>query len=161
MIELHFAEPVLGLSSSSLRKVGLSHWVSFFEFSDTLVGYEKALDLDIVISDIPFRRFQSKKSADPMACLVEAYERGRVVTQSLPEPRMKWITLCGRYSSIIPNRDNPIQYSLLGHESIGAMALMEGGANFVTRDGQVLGNNQWEDAEEYFLRLLKEYGLVT
>lgn len=157
MIKLYVAEHGF---SMSLSKYGLRIWDQFLNYSDSLIGYRKELDLDIVIANVPNRVFDTNASDDPKAGLVEAFERGRVIAQRLPQSRMKWITLCGHHRSITPDRNKPVHFSSLGYESIGAIALYEGGIDFITRDGEVICNGQWESAEEYFLRLLSVYGLL-
>lgn len=157
MIELHVAEHTFGMN---LSEYALGIWEQFLSYSDTLIGYRKELDLDIVIADVPYRDFDTNTSADPMLSLHEAFERGRVVATRNSSRRKQWITLCGHHSSIIPDRSNPVHYSSLGHESIGALALFEGGVNFVTHDGRIIRSEQWKSAEDYFVELVYKYSLL-
>jgi hypothetical protein len=160
VIELHFAEPAPGEDSCRFSEHALRIWEEFLRYSDALISYRKELDLDIVLAGVPHIGFDPETTTDPMIPLFEAYERGKIVSTRLPNRRVKWITLCGHHSSIIPDRDNPVHFSSLGYESIGAMALFEGGVDFVTGDGQVIRNEQWKSAEDYFLKLLCKYDLV-
>ena len=148
MIRLHFAKRPLQWTIG--ERAVETIWEMFVSHSDvmTKIGTRH---IGIIFSQLgmPFA------DQDDLLLRYEgAYLRAQKVIETLDSSSLVWIIFWGHHTCVESVDRGLIDFASFGGEVVGSLGLHEGGARLRTRDNRMIGNEQWQQAADYFLSLL-------